>query len=94
MFTDTEPLEGQINDLLADIRNINKLKKTFDDEITAIALINALPNSLDTLQTILGNTDTITSVNVKAQIIEDEQRRIGRSGSDATAFFVKARNDA
>jgi hypothetical protein len=93
-FTDTEPLEAQINDLLADIRNINELKKTFDDEITAIALINALPDSLDTLQTILGNADTITSVNVKAQIIEDEQRRIGRSGSDATAFFVKARNDA
>jgi hypothetical protein len=40
-FTDTSPLEAQINDLLADIRNINELKKTFNDEITAIALINA-----------------------------------------------------
>jgi hypothetical protein len=92
-FTDTEPLEVQINDLLADIRNINKLKKTFNNEITAIALINALPDSLDTLQTILGNADTITSVNMKAQIIEDKQRCIGCSGSDATAFFVKAHND-
>ena len=84
----------QINNLLADIQNINELKKTFDDEITTIALINALPDSLDTLQTILGNANTITSVNVKAQIIEDEQRRIGCSGPNATAFFVKAGNDA
>jgi transposase InsO family protein len=93
-FTDTEPLETQMNDLLADIRNINELKKTFDDEVTAIALINALPSSLDTLQTILGNAATLVSADVKSQIIEDEQRRIGRSGSDATAFFAKARNDA
>lgn len=44
-FTDTEPLESQMNDMLADIHNINELKQTFDDEVTAIALINALPSN-------------------------------------------------
>ena len=43
-FSDSEPLESQINNLLADIRKINELKKnTFNDEIMAIAIINALP---------------------------------------------------
>jgi hypothetical protein len=36
--------------------NINELKKSFDERFTAIALINALPSSLNTVQTILGNT--------------------------------------
>ena len=93
-FTDTEPLEAQINDLLTNIRQINELKQTFDDEITAIAVINALPASLDTLQTILSNLTSFVPRDIKTQIVEDEQRRIGRSGSDATAFFAKARTDA
>ena len=94
-FSDSEPLESQINDLLANIWKINELKaNTFDDEIMAIAIINALPASLDTLQTILGNATALVSADVKSQIIEDEQRRIGRSGSDATTFFAKARSDA
>ena len=98
-FSDSEPLESQINDLLANIRKINELKaNTFDDEIMAIAIINALPASLDMLQTILaeflGNATALVSTDVKSQIIEDEQRCIGRSGSDATAFFAKARGNA
>ena len=35
-FTDTEPLETQMNNLLADIRNINELKKMFDDKVTTV----------------------------------------------------------
>ena len=73
-FTDTEPLEAQINDLLTNIRQINELKQTFDDEITAIAVINALPASLDTLQTILSNSTSFVPRDIKTQIVEDEQR--------------------
>jgi hypothetical protein len=55
-FTDTEPLETQINTLLGCIHNINTLGHTFDNHLAAVSLINALPPSLSTLKTLLTNT--------------------------------------
>jgi gag-polypeptide of LTR copia-type/Domain of unknown function (DUF4219) len=55
-FTENEPLETQINTLLACIRTINSLGHPFDDHLAAISMINALPASLDTLKTLLTDT--------------------------------------
>ena len=90
-FTENEPLETQINTLLACIRTINSLGHPFDDHLAAISMINALPASLNTLKTLLTDTQaTATTADVKARILRDEQRRVIESGSTVAAFFAKA----
>jgi hypothetical protein len=95
-FTDSEPFEGQLNLFLNNISLINQIKgqDVFDDELTAIAMINALPDSLETLRTVISSSPTITTDNVTNRILSDERRRIVSSGVGATAFFAKAARKA
>jgi hypothetical protein len=91
-FTDTEPLESQLNRFTSQISLINRLKgqKAFDDEFTAMAIINALPESLESLKTVLANNPVLTTRDVKLRIINDERRRITKSGSrNAAAYYAK-----
>jgi gag-polypeptide of LTR copia-type len=48
VFVDSEPLEDQLNTFLNNISLINQIKglDVFDDELTAVAMINALPDLL------------------------------------------------
>ena len=92
-FTETEPLETQINTLLGCICSINSLGHTFDDHLAAVSLINALPASLGMLKTLLTDTQTTaTTTDVKASscILQDEQCRIVESGGTAATFFARA----
>ena len=90
-FTETEPLETQINTLLGCICSINSLGHTFDDHLAAVSLINTLPASLGTLKTLLTDTQTTaTTTDVKACILRDEQCRIVESGGTAATFFARA----
>ena len=91
-FVDSEPFENQINLFLNNVSLINQIKgqDMFDDELTAIAMINALPDSLETLRTVLSGSPTITTDDVRNRILSDERRRIVSSGISTTAFFAKA----
>ncbi|HEX4706357.1 MAG TPA: reverse transcriptase domain-containing protein, partial [Candidatus Udaeobacter sp.] len=94
VFSDTEPLEPQLNKFISQIYLINKLSSTvFDDEIIAVAIINALPDSLETLKTILANNTVLSTQDVKLRIINDERRRVNSSGSRNTAaYYAKVSN--
>jgi hypothetical protein len=90
-LTDTEPLEPQLNRLVEAGRNLESINCGVNDKALAYIIIMALPDTLSTLQTILFNKDeaTITSEEVIAQILADEERRIHTSGATATAYFAK-----
>jgi hypothetical protein len=90
-LNNTEPLENQIDDMLRHIHTINSLGHSFDDHLAAVSLINTLPATLSTLKTILFDSNTpVTTADIKQRILNDEQRRIGDSGTNATAFFARA----
>ena len=95
-FVDSEPLEDQLNAFLNNISLINQIKglDVFDNELRAIAIINALPDSLETLRTVLSGSSTITTDDVTNRILSDERRRIVSSGIGATAFFARAAKKA
>lgn len=95
-FVDSEPFDDQLNAFLNNVSLINQIKgqDVFDDELTAIAMINALPDSLETLRTVLSGSPTITTDDVTNRILSDERRRIVSSGVSATAFFAKAAKKA
>jgi hypothetical protein len=73
VFSDTEPLEPQLNKFISQIYLINKLSSTvFDNEIITVAIINTLPDSLETLKTILANNTVLSTQDVKLRIINNE----------------------
>ena len=56
-----------------------------------VLLINALPASLGMLKTLLTDTQaTVTTADMKARILRDEQRHIVESGGTAAMFFARA----
>jgi hypothetical protein len=73
------------------LSSINSLGHSFDDHLATVSLINALPATLSTLKTILFNSNTpVTTANIKQCILNNEQRCIGDSGTNTTAFFARA----
>jgi len=90
-FSDSEPLEPQINTLIRAARTITSLGLALEDKLVAFAIISSLPPSLTTLKIILSTSSasSLSSEYVKSQIILDEQRRVRDSGVGATAFFAK-----
>ena len=95
-FVNSEPFDDQLNTFLNNVSLINQIKgqDVFDDKLTAIAMINALPDSLETLRTVVSGSPTITTDNVTNRILSDERCRIVSSGVSATAFFAKAAKKA
>ncbi len=90
-FTDSDPLEPQINSLLKLVRVVRNLGSKLRDDIVAAVIISALPNSLSALKTVLANSIIEPlPIELKAQILADEQHCVRESGIGATAFFTKA----
>ena len=91
-LNDSEPMEPQIQKLIEADQNLQTIGCGVNDKNLAYIIIMALPDSLSTLQTILYNKDdqTITSEEVIALILADEERRIHSSGGTATAYYAKA----
>ena len=91
-LTDTEPMEPQINKLIEASRNLEAIGCGVNDKTLAYIVIMALPSTLSMLKAILYNKDdnTITSEEVIAQILADEEQRVNNSGDTAVAYFAKA----
>jgi LTR polyprotein gag-polypeptide-like protein len=91
-LSESEPMDTQINNLLGVARNLESLGIGMDEKVIAFAIVMALPDSLNTLKTILYSTRgaDLSIEDVTAQIYSDEQRRIRASGSDAVTYYAKA----
>ncbi len=73
-FTDSNPLEPQINSLLQSVHVVQNLGSKIGDDVVVTAIILALLNSLGTLKTILANSTVEPMLaEVKAQILNDKQ---------------------
>jgi hypothetical protein len=92
-FVDTEPLRPQIDSIVLTARQLEFLKLSIDDKVPAYIIALRLPDSYDTLKTILCNTESakLSSTGVASQILAEEQRRIRTSGGNAVAFYAKAK---
>ena len=91
-ISESEALEPQIEKLREAARNLDSLGFGLSDKVLAFVIVMALPESMSTMKTILYNTTgaALTSDNIIAQILNDEQRRIRSSGLEVTAFYSKA----
>jgi gag-polypeptide of LTR copia-type len=91
-FSDSKPLQPQIDSLMHSSRIISSLGITLDDKLVAFAIISSLPRSLSTLRTILliTNPSELSTEYVRSQLISDEQRRVRESGMGTTAYFSRA----
>jgi LTR polyprotein gag-polypeptide-like protein len=90
-FTNTDPLEPQINSLLCLVHAVKNLGWNLGDDVIVPVIILALPASLGTLKTVLANaSEEPFLAELKAQILANEQHWICESGIGKTAFFTKA----
>ena len=92
MLSDSEPLEPQINSIMLASRTMSNLGLQLTDRLVASSIIASLPDSLDTIKTVLSTTkgSELTVEYIKAQLLLHEQGRIRNSGVAATAYFAKA----
>src|SRR6266403_4176746 len=91
-ISESEALEPQIKKLREAARNRDSLGFGLSDKVLAFVIVMALPESMSTMKTILYNTTgaALTSDNIIAQILNDEQWRIRSSGLEVTVFYSKA----
>ena len=90
-LANTEPMEPQINKLIEASRNLEAIGCGVNNKTLAYMIIMALPLSLSMLKAILYNKDdnTITSKEVIAQILADEEQRVSNLGDTTVAYFAK-----
>ena len=90
---DSEPLQPQLNGIIFAAQQLESVNLAISDRVLAFMIATRLPNSYDTLRTVLTNSHTsnISSKFIVDQILAEEHHRIIQSGGNATAFFAKAR---
>jgi hypothetical protein len=79
-FSDGEPLEPQIDDLLWAARMMESIGQKIDDNLIVLSILCALPSSLSTLRgTIVSNADKfkLSSEQLRSQLVRYEQHRSG-----------------
>jgi gag-polypeptide of LTR copia-type len=94
-LTDSEPIQGQIDQLKLTVRSLETAGFTLEDKWIAGLIIAKLPESYSMLKTIFSSVNDsqqhhISSNNIIDQILADEARRIRSLGEDMTAYFAKA----
>jgi hypothetical protein len=92
-FSDTEPLEPQIDSLVRDAYALINFGVLLDDKLAPFAILYSLPPSLSDLRETILRTEPssgFTIENVTSQILLDEHRRIRKSGRGAREHFARA----
>ena len=94
-FSDTEPLQPQLDAIRFAARQLESTGFRFPDAIVAYLIIFRLPPSYDMTRAVLTSSESprFSSKWVADQIIAEEHRRISQSGNTATVFFAKAREN-
>src|SRR5712672_4217266 len=91
-FTESEPLEPQINQILLAAQSLSTLSSPVPEKHLAFQLISALPDSLQLLKILLNQIPyaKLSTDHIIAMIIDDERQCVQASGDSPSAFFVKA----
>jgi len=92
-FSDTGPLEPQIDSLVRDAYTPIKFGVLLNDKLVPFAILHSLPPSLSDLREMILCTEPssgFTIENVTSQILLDEHRRIRKSGLGAREYFARA----
>ncbi len=86
-----EPMEGQIENLLATAQNLKLLGCAMNKKVIAFTIVMALLESINTLKTILFNTrgEDLLINGVMSQIYLDKNHHVQASSSSAVMFFTK-----
>jgi len=90
-FTDTEPLQPQLDKVTFANRQLEAAKIIIPDIVITHNIVLHLPESYSTLRTVLTscNSTNMTSKWVIDQVIAKEHHRITKFGGNATAYFAK-----
>jgi len=94
-FSDTEPLEPQIDQLQLTTQNLETAGFTMAKKYLTSIIIMCLPKSLSTLKTILANTDDakLSVEGITNQVLADEAHWICTlEERDATTYFAKMKS--
>ena len=91
-LSESKALEPQIDRLVHVARTLNTLGFHIEDKAVAYTIALKLPDSMETLRTILSTTEPseISTEAVVSKIIFDERRRVRASGVGTDAYFAKA----
>ena len=91
-FRDSDPMEPQIAEVVSIARQLTDIGFPITDQLLAGAIRIKLPESWNTLKTVLANTGGTaqTSKGVISQILAEEHRHVHAAGGDASAYFAKA----
>jgi len=90
-FRDSDPMELQIADVVAIARQLTDIGFPILDQLLASAIRVKLPESWDTLKTVLANTTggAQTSKGVISQVLAEEHCCVHAAGGNATAYYAK-----
>jgi LTR polyprotein gag-polypeptide-like protein len=87
-LSESEPMELQIEKLLATTHNLRSLGFPLNEKVVAFAIITSLPESLSMLKTVLYGTKgaDLTIDSITAQIYLNETHHMHASGSSVITF--------
>jgi hypothetical protein len=90
-FRNLDPMEPQITDIMAIAHQLTDIGFPISDQLLAGAIRVKLPESWDTLKTVLANTTggTQTSKGIISQVLAEEHHHVHAAGGDATAYYAK-----
>jgi hypothetical protein len=91
-LSESEPMEPQIEKLLAAAHNLKSLGFSLNEKVVTFAIVISLLESLSMLKTVLCSTKgaDLTINSITAQIYLDKTHCVCASGSSAITFFAKA----
>jgi len=94
-FSDTEPLQPQLDTVIFANQKLESVNLAIPDVVLAYLLALRLPESYSILRTALTRSSftKISSNWVADQVIAEEHYRVAQSGGNATTFFAKAKKD-
>jgi hypothetical protein len=91
-FCDLDPMEPQIAEVVLTTCQLMDIGFPITDQLLASMIRIKLPESWNTLKTVLANTGGMaqTSKGVISQVLAEEHRRVHAAGGDAATYFAKA----
>jgi len=91
-FCNSDPIEPQIAEVVSIAHQLMDIGFPITDQLLAGAIRIRLPESWNTLKTVLENTGGMaqTSKGIISQVLAKEHHHVHTAGGDMTAYYTKA----